>query len=508
MIKSKKLDRKSLFIIVLLAVISVVTIYLLAYSTSPLYGIHTSDSSMFAFIGKQWLSGQVPYRDIFDHKGPMIFFIDMLGFILSSKELNGIMYIQMIFLFVSECLIYMLLKENKMGIFSIIIPAAFPFLFDKLFSEWNLTEEYIFPLLMLSYYLIYKYSKKMDEKVEIPPLYVFVFGFTCSFALMTRLTNCIGVACGCIYIAAYIAKHRNWKNLLQSVIVFFIGMGVLILPFSIYFAIKHCSYDFWYGTLIFNLLYTQTVSGTIANHAKSLLFTFPTILCGLAMFVNYIPQKKWGKYFLWLSILTPHIAYFYNLTYYHYFAINIPFLFFAIIELRNAFVNSDSRWKKVFVRLLIGYGVLFTGIVSSLSFSKIFTVYSEDQKYAIRKEKFEEVLHLIPKSEYNSIMLYSDLDVAGNYLDYDLHPEVKYFACQSWHELMNEDHKKEMEEYYVEEAPKYVIKPQYSSYVPDEEWYTYKLRYVTDEFSYYGDSVVYTLYEKESDDIAESGVNP
>ena len=87
MIKSKKLARKSLFIIVLLAVISVVTIYLLAYSTSPLYGIHTSDSSILAFIDKQWLSGQVPYWDIFDHTDSMTFLLICLDLFCQVRNL-------------------------------------------------------------------------------------------------------------------------------------------------------------------------------------------------------------------------------------------------------------------------------------------------------------------------------------------------------------------------------------------------------------------------------------
>ena len=126
------------------------------------------------------------------------------------------------------------------------------------------------------------------------------------------------------------------------------------------------------------------------------------------------------------------------------------------------------------------------------------TTKSDENKYSDRVTKFEEVYYLVPEAERNNIMLYTDLVSAGNYLDYNIFPDVKYFACQSWHELMNEEHKKEMEDYYINDAPKYVIKPQFSNYVPDEEWYTYTLIHVTDKFDYYGNSIVYTLYEKKS----------
>ena len=48
-------------------------------STSPLYAGYYAygenaggDSLQFQTIGKAWLDGSVPYRDTFDHKGPML----------------------------------------------------------------------------------------------------------------------------------------------------------------------------------------------------------------------------------------------------------------------------------------------------------------------------------------------------------------------------------------------------------------------------------------------------
>ena len=37
------------------------------------------DQDFFQFAGKVWAEGGVPYRDIWDQKGPFIFFVNMLG---------------------------------------------------------------------------------------------------------------------------------------------------------------------------------------------------------------------------------------------------------------------------------------------------------------------------------------------------------------------------------------------------------------------------------------------
>ena len=51
-------------------------------TTSPLYTDVGYDSAMFQTIGKYWAQGYLPYVDLFDHKGPLIFFINAVGYAL------------------------------------------------------------------------------------------------------------------------------------------------------------------------------------------------------------------------------------------------------------------------------------------------------------------------------------------------------------------------------------------------------------------------------------------
>ena len=53
-------------------------------STSPLYSDWGYDSAMFQTIGKYWAQGHLPYVELFDHKGPIIFFINALGYALGG----------------------------------------------------------------------------------------------------------------------------------------------------------------------------------------------------------------------------------------------------------------------------------------------------------------------------------------------------------------------------------------------------------------------------------------
>jgi len=39
---------------------------------------------MFQIIGKAWTEGITPYVGVFDHKGPFIFFVNALGYLMGK----------------------------------------------------------------------------------------------------------------------------------------------------------------------------------------------------------------------------------------------------------------------------------------------------------------------------------------------------------------------------------------------------------------------------------------
>ena len=45
------------------------------------------DSGVFLYIGWRFLNGDIPYRDVWDHKPPLIYFVDALGLTLTPHSL-------------------------------------------------------------------------------------------------------------------------------------------------------------------------------------------------------------------------------------------------------------------------------------------------------------------------------------------------------------------------------------------------------------------------------------
>ena len=70
------------------------------------------DSGVFLYVGWRFLRGDIPYRDVWDHKPPLIYFIDALGLSLTPDSLWGVWLLQGVFIFFTFFLLYKLLYEE------------------------------------------------------------------------------------------------------------------------------------------------------------------------------------------------------------------------------------------------------------------------------------------------------------------------------------------------------------------------------------------------------------
>ena len=88
--------KKRAVIYLSLSAFCAVFLLLLSASTSPLYTSYCDgDSSIFMLIGKAITMGKNVYTDYFDHKGPILFYLNALGFAV-TKTKAGVFIIQCI----------------------------------------------------------------------------------------------------------------------------------------------------------------------------------------------------------------------------------------------------------------------------------------------------------------------------------------------------------------------------------------------------------------------------
>lgn len=428
--------KKKIGIALFWLVIAAGFVFLFSYSTSPLYPTYYgNDSAQFQTIGKCWLKGAVPYRDLFDHKGPWIFFINMLGYLLTGTK-YGIFLIQIVCMWIS---LYFLYKTAKYGLHrtgyalgTVLVSMFFLFLN---YGEANLTEEYCLPFICASAYYIYVYFD--EEYHQHSPRAAFLYGMAFCVCFYTRVTNCVLVAAGVLAITVSLIRYREFKNLWQNILGFLGGALTVFLPFAVYFATQGALGDMLYGTFIFNLTYISDTTSWISEANRDTYISFIYIyFCAYSIFFTLFLaalRKKLGLagWFLAAGIVEMYL-YINSSLYYHYPMVVLPQFVFLVKELMSSEEHRWIRWMKrgamvVFLLFLI-YGIrYYKGWL--LSIEKYHTPYDEG---------YYDIVSLVPEEEKPLLMTYGGVRVKQVYLENDIVPLYPHFAIQAWHSSFNQ----------------------------------------------------------------------
>ena len=133
---------------VALAVLSLVVlaVFALVYAAPNLAQIPNIDYSIFQYVGERIREGQLPYRDVFDHKPPLIFYLNALGLALGGGSRWGIWALQLVAVGSAGLLGFCRAAACRLGCYPAWLAAA-GFLLNLVFVHegGNLTEEFALP---------------------------------------------------------------------------------------------------------------------------------------------------------------------------------------------------------------------------------------------------------------------------------------------------------------------------------------------------------------------------
>jgi hypothetical protein len=208
-----------------------------------------SDSSVFLYSGQRILDGAVPYRDVWDHKGPIIFYIDALGLALGGGSRWGVWLLEVAFAWLASVVGFNFL-DRTFGRWPAILGSILLLLFlSPLLDGGNLVEEYVLPLQFLMLYLFTK-SEPAQSKNYV------LLGATAAAAFLLR-PNLIGLPLAfgllCFWQVVIEKKRVAFSGLGYA---FTGGAGVLLLV-TAYFWLNQALFQFWDAAFAFNFLYSQ-----------------------------------------------------------------------------------------------------------------------------------------------------------------------------------------------------------------------------------------------------------
>lgn len=230
-----------------------------AYNNTPLGAAIGSDNAMYLTMGTALAKGYAPYTQIFDHKGPLLFLLQLLPQALSGGySLTAVFVQETLVLF--ACLMLMRAIAKELDICPWAAQLVYLAMTCAFMDGGNLTEEYANLPAITAIYLSIRYfgREKPEEKLFFPAAGM---GVCAMAAFMLRANNALPILALVMMLAIGLLVTRRFAQLGQCAGGFTAGMLAVILPIGIWLAVKGALSEAWYGAIIHNMMYAESGTG-------------------------------------------------------------------------------------------------------------------------------------------------------------------------------------------------------------------------------------------------------
>ena len=215
-----KTERRSADVLLSAAMALVFGLIFYTFNT-PLGPSIGSDNAMYLTLGTALARGYAPYTQIFDHKGPMLYLLQMLPQLLSGGYSTLAVFIQQVIaLFL--CLRVVSRIARTLGAYSGVTQLFYLALIASLVGGGNLTEEYASLPTLLGAYAALRVFLRPDwtERLFAPAL---LMGVCTMAAFLLRANNALPLAALTLALALCLLAKKQFAPLGQCAAGFAVG---------------------------------------------------------------------------------------------------------------------------------------------------------------------------------------------------------------------------------------------------------------------------------------------
>ena len=221
-------------VVALLAAVVTATL-LLASPDSYLHDLYNRvDSAWFYLCGKAWFSGMTPYVDFTDSKGPLLWLIYGVAYLLSPRDYTGVYWLTCVSFPDTLWLIFraarVVLPSRRLALLvSLLMPAAY---FYPYIHEEVKVEHFAQPLIALCLYgtLLLRHGRNL--RCFTPVRVLVATGAAMGCALMMKYSFVPMLAVFAIYSAHYARRHGC--RLVHSLRWLAAGVTIAVLPWLLW----------------------------------------------------------------------------------------------------------------------------------------------------------------------------------------------------------------------------------------------------------------------------------
>ena len=281
----------------LLALAMSVVFSLIFYTcNTPLGPAVGSDNAMYLTMGTALAKGYAPYTEIFDHKGPLLFILQMLPQLFTQGYSTLAVFVQEV-LFLWACLLVLARMAEKLGVPALIVQIIYLAVYAPLTDGANLTEEYANLFMLMGFdVMLGVFGEGFDEEKKLfkPACAIGALAMAC---FMLRANNALPLCAGVGALALYLIAMKKWSGLGACAAGFVLGCAIVFIPIALWLIVHGAFGEMIYGAFVHNMMYAETQG---LSRVHTLLFEpyghyaiFMAALACLGALLSFVRTKRW-----------------------------------------------------------------------------------------------------------------------------------------------------------------------------------------------------------------------
>jgi hypothetical protein len=206
------------------------------------------DSAVFFTCGKAWMEGMLPYVDFADSKGPLLWLINGIAYLMSPRNYLGVFWLDVLsysVVFYFDYKIARLFLNDNRRLALLALPLVSLAYFNPWYHFETSAEDWCQPVISATFYMMCRvlYKDNGQDKRHIEKA-AFMLGFAMMWALLIKfsITAMLGVT-GCYFLYYLLKEHLPVG---VPLMYFMAGFAGLALPFLIYMLFTNTLGDFLY----------------------------------------------------------------------------------------------------------------------------------------------------------------------------------------------------------------------------------------------------------------------
>lgn len=443
---------------VILMFVSFLYILLFATTSSPVNSnFYVCDYEIFRVIGDSWLKGAVPFRDLFDNKGPALFFIQMIGALIWEGKI-GVYICESLFLFVSLSLLYKIgleVSPDKPKRISLSIGIVLIVMIATI-RAGGTCEEYSLPFVLYPMLIAIRYYLR-NKQISLRN--AFMMGLCFAFVSQIRLNNTAIIVGLCLLFLCEYVRKKNFGKLGRLMGMFVLGLLAVYIPIIVYFEMHNALYDMIYASILFNFKYQ------VKKEEFGMFFNIVRLLpCIILPIIAYVNDRKeltslFG-YCLSISTVT-FLTFFAGAGHWNYFTMQMPILFLCLVMIR-----VPKKWHYLLLVILF-CGPALKLIISKIGFNLIIKTELRNH-FTPRLELYDfymldninlrnHIYKIVPEIERNSIYINGSPFIASFFIGTDFFPVGKYFGQQDFFSMIDDVIGRDIYNAFVKANPKWIV---------------------------------------------------